>query len=82
MTHISSYGSLGRWGAPPDPSGWGMFLPEIDLHFPTLPKTSFSGFVRATLPFVPTPFTEQQTEAEGEAALTEDLSSGLRLAGT
>lgn len=66
--------------------GWGLgsrhgyFQPG--LHFPTLPKNSSPGLVLGTGHFMPTPFTEQQSEAKGEASLAEDCPSGQRLAGT
>ena len=73
---------FGKMGSPPRPLGLGYVSPRDRPAFPYTSQDLILRLVQATLPFIPTPFTEQQTEAEGEAALTEDLSSGLRLAGT
>ena len=91
VTQRAAYDGLGRLILPalglwedeaprPDPSGWGVGSrygysqrqTYISLRFPR----AHSQALCQVLYFIPTPFTEQQTEAEGEASLAKDRSSG------
>lgn len=65
-SHTPGPWDSGMMGFPPRPLEVGSkqvwLHPETNLHLPTLPESSFPGLGPGGLHFMPTQFTEQQTE--------------------